>query len=135
MRRLARDGGLDSGDQRLDRRSLEQIAARSRSDGIDHALLLCIDRQNDYACSRSDLGDSSCGLDARQAGHLEIHEHDVRRALRHDVQRARSVGNRTEDLQAFVGQQLGKTRPKQLMVVDDEDVNRFAAHVRRMTDL
>ena len=68
--------------QILDRRVLEQVAARAREDRVHHVLLLVRDREHDHAGQRRVAADVARGLDAGHPRHVQVHDDDVGRRAR-----------------------------------------------------
>jgi hypothetical protein len=68
IERLADARGADPAHQLLDRRVLEQVAARAGEDRVDHVVVLVGDRQHEHAGQRRDRRDVPRRLDAAMPG-------------------------------------------------------------------
>ena len=119
--RLAERRGADARHQVLDRRVLQEIAARAGEDRVHDVRVLLGDREHDDARERCDAGDVPRRIDAAHAGHVEVHDDDVRRELADDPHRLRSARRLADDLDALLLEQVPQAGPEEIVVVDDQD--------------
>ena len=115
---------LDAAHQLLDRRVLEQVAARAGEDRVHHVVVLVGDRQHEDARERRDRRDLPRRLDAAHARHVQVHDDDVRRELAHEPERLVAVGRLADDLDALLLEQVAQAGPEQVVVVDEQDAQR-----------
>ena len=118
-------GGADAGHQVVDRRVLQQVAARAREDRVHHVVVLVRDRQHHDARERRDRRDVARRFDAAHARHVEVHDDDVGRDLAHDAHRLVAAGRLADDLHALLLEQVAEARAEQVVVVDDEHAERL----------
>ena len=59
-------------------------------------------------------------LDAGQAGHLQIHDHDVGRELADEPQRLAAVVRLADHLEALLLEQAPEAAPEEIVVVDQQ---------------
>ena len=76
--RLAVRRRLDAGEELVDRRLLEQVAAGARHDRVHHVGVLVGRRQHENARERCGHRDLRRRLDAADPGHVHVHHDDVR---------------------------------------------------------
>ena len=122
--RLSDGRRADPAHQILDRRVLQQVAARAGEDRVHHVLFLVGDREHDHARQRRVTADVARGLDAGHPRHVEIHDDDVGRREADVLQRLRAGRRLGDDLHALLLEQVPEPRPEEVVVVDEQHADR-----------
>ena len=126
-------GGLEALHQLLDRRVLEQVAARAGEDRVHHVLLLIGDRQHDHARQRRVAADVPRRLDAGHPRHVQVHHDDVRRRLADEAQRLRAGRRLADDVDALLLEQVAQPGAEEVVVVDEQHADVRASSVSSST--
>src|SRR4051794_9508939 len=122
QRRLARGGRADAGHELVRRRVLEQVADGARVErGRDVVAIGERSEDDDLRAAAVAVREPPRGLDAADARHLEVHEHDVRLALGAHGERLLPVAGEADDLDdvGVVLEQLADPDADDLVVVGD----------------
>jgi hypothetical protein len=81
------------------------------------------DRQDQHARVRGCLGQAAGGLDASDAGHVEVHHHHVRSGRLHQLERGLPARGLPHDVEAPLAQQVAQALTEEVVVVDDDDLD------------
>ena len=114
----------DPGEQLVDRRVLQQVAAGAGEDRVHHVGVEIGDRQHDDARERREHRDLAGRLDAVHPRHVQIHQHDLGSEIPHLPQRLGAAVRLAGDQHALLLEQAAQPRAKQVVVVDDQDSRR-----------
>ena len=127
---LADRRSLDALHEVLNRRVLQEVTASTREDGVHHVLLLLGDRQHDDPGERRVAAHVAGRLDTSHARHVQIHDHDVRRVLAHDLERLRPARGLADDVDALLLEQVAQTRAEQVVIVHEQDADVMGLLIR-----
>jgi hypothetical protein len=121
---LARGGGADRGGELVSFGVLQQEPGGAGLEGGHDACLL------DEARDRHDLHVGVIGLDARgrvdavDARHQQVHDHDVGLQRGRGLDRGVAVGGLTDDLEIVVqGEEIAHAPPNHRVIVDEQDAD------------
>jgi hypothetical protein len=96
----------DAADELVDRRVLEQVAARAGEDGVEHVVVLVGDGQHQHARERREAVDLADRLDPGHAGHVQVHHDDVGGELAHEPHSVGALAGLAGDLDATLLEQV-----------------------------
>ena len=125
-----RGGWLHTGD-------LAVVHADGYIEIVDRAkdVVVLLERCQDYDLRLRATGKYLAGgCDAVEVGHADVHEDDVGMKSPHVLDRATPVGSLADDLDGLIAREnSSKTRPHQVVVVDQKHTNPLAAHCSPFT--
>jgi hypothetical protein len=126
-RRVAAGRGPDARGELVRLGVLQQVADRARVERRGDAHVVRERGEHEHRRTHAQAGDPARRLDAVDARHLEVHEHDVRLAVEGQVDRLLAVGGHADHLDVgHAGEQAVQARAYEVVVVDDEDPDRPA---------
>ena len=103
---------------------LEQVARRAGEHGVEHRALVGRDGEHEHRAVRRGVEHAARGLDARHAGHVDVHHDDVGLELRGLLDRLVAATRLGDDLEAVVlVQEPAQAGAEEVVVVDDEDAD------------
>lgn len=100
----------------------EQVPTGTRAQGPDRCGFVAVHRQHENGRARDEVGDLTGGFDPVDAGHLDIHQHDVRLEEHGLPDRLVPRGRFSDDVEAIkLAQDQGEPVPDDGVVVSDQD--------------
>ena len=127
--RFAVGDGADRAERLVLCGSLELVAACAGSDGGEHGLVIVVHRHHEDVDAFRLAEDAAGGVDAVEAGHVDIHHDDVRSERQRDLDGLLACRSLSDDL--GVGDRFEEsTKPcsEERVVVGDEDSDRRVHH-------
>jgi hypothetical protein len=110
--------------------SLDDVAARSRAQGLHDGVVVLEHRHRDDADVGSGGGEAACGFDAGHAGHRYVHQRDVGLKLKHGAHARGSVAREAADFDVLDrGEEVLHPLAEDGVVVDDEDADHWVCAV------
>jgi hypothetical protein len=118
--RFAAHGAAHSLGQIVARSILQQIADRARADPIKDPIVGVVGGQDDDLCSGPRRHDLSCGLNAVQARHLDVHQDHIGQQPLGHIQRFDTIGGLTHHFQIrLMIQDDGQARANDILIVGE----------------
>src|SRR5213593_27011 len=121
QKRFARVDPTDRLDQLLRLDVLQQIASGARPYGREHLLVVDEARQHDHLRRGAERADLADGLNAIEAWHYDVDEHDVWLQLTHPLDSLDAIHGLADDVDVRLGTEESlEPLPHDRMVVSDQ---------------
>ncbi len=104
--------------------ALEEVAAGARLKGFEDVIVVGINRKHQDLGSRKTIFQQRGAFEARHAGQVDVHEHDIRGGGRQEFQRFfAGLASRHTMERRVAPDDFGQTFPQFPVIFNDADVN------------